>query len=101
MRLTVLGGCGAWPTAVQACSGHLVEYDGFRLLVDPDYATLPRLLRHATVTAVGAVPISHGHPDHCAGFDPLLRARPGDLGHQRRVDPARLERLPRLGRTGE
>ena len=44
MRLTVLGGCGAWPAAGQACSGYLVEHDGFRLLVDPGYATLPRLL---------------------------------------------------------
>lgn len=34
MLLTVLGGCGAWPGAGQACSGYLVEHDGFRLLVD-------------------------------------------------------------------
>lgn len=31
MRLTVLGGCGAWPEAGRACSGYLVEYEGFRL----------------------------------------------------------------------
>ena len=37
MRLTVLGGCGAWPAAGQACSGYLVEHDGFRLLIDPGY----------------------------------------------------------------
>ncbi|WP_037683760.1 MBL fold metallo-hydrolase [Streptomyces griseus] len=75
MRLTVLGGCGAWPTAVQACSGYLVEYAGFRLLIDPGYATLPRLLDHHTVDAVDAVLISHGHPDHCADLNPLLRSR--------------------------
>ncbi|MFI7407563.1 MBL fold metallo-hydrolase [Streptomyces sp. NPDC049627] len=75
MRLTVLGGCGAWPTAEQACSGYLVEYAGFRLLVDPGYATLPRLLDQVTVDAVDAVLISHGHPDHCADLNPLLRAR--------------------------
>ncbi|MDT0345863.1 MBL fold metallo-hydrolase [Streptomyces litchfieldiae] len=75
MRLTVLGGCGAWPTAAQACSGYLVEYAGFRLLIDPGYATLPRLLDHGTVDAVDAVLISHGHPDHCADLNPLLRAR--------------------------
>ncbi|MFR0355709.1 MBL fold metallo-hydrolase [Streptomyces sediminimaris] len=75
MRLTVLGGCGAWPTAVQACSGYLVEYDGFRLLLDPGYATLPRLLHRHTADAVDAVLVSHGHPDHCADLNPLLRAR--------------------------
>ncbi|HEX5292942.1 MAG TPA: hypothetical protein VFX25_29070 [Streptosporangiaceae bacterium] len=32
MRLTVLGGCGGWPAAGLACSGYLVEHDGFRLL---------------------------------------------------------------------
>ncbi|MEU0029665.1 MBL fold metallo-hydrolase [Streptomyces sp. NPDC006335] len=75
MQLTVLGGCGAWPTAVQACSGYLVDYAGFRLLIDPGYATLPRLLDHCTVDAVDAVLVSHGHPDHCADLNPLLRAR--------------------------
>jgi len=75
MRITVLGGCGAFPTAEQACSGYLVEHDGFRLLVDPGYATLPRLLAHLPADEVDAVLISHGHPDHCADLNPLLRAR--------------------------
>jgi ribonuclease BN (tRNA processing enzyme) len=75
MRLTVLGGCGAWPTASEACSGYLVEHEGFRLLVDPGYAVFPRLLRYGTAEAVDAVLVSHGHPDHCADLHPLLRAR--------------------------
>ncbi|WP_404200122.1 MBL fold metallo-hydrolase [Streptomyces tauricus] len=75
MRLTVLGGCGAWPTARQACSGYLIEHDGFRLLIDPGYATFPRLLDHITPDGVDAVLVSHGHPDHCADLNPLLRAR--------------------------
>jgi glyoxylase-like metal-dependent hydrolase (beta-lactamase superfamily II) len=75
MRMTVLGGCGAWPAAGQACSGYLVEHDGFRLLVDPGYATLPRLLELLAADGVDAVLLSHGHPDHCADLHPLLRAR--------------------------
>jgi ribonuclease BN (tRNA processing enzyme) len=75
VKITVLGGCGAWPTAGQACSGYLVEHDGFRLVLDPGYATLPQLLRHAAAEQVDAVLISHGHPDHCADLNPLLRAR--------------------------
>ncbi|MFC4591889.1 MBL fold metallo-hydrolase [Sphaerisporangium corydalis] len=103
MKLTVLGGSGAWPTAEEACSGFLVEHDGFRLLMDVGYATLPRLLglpaadrtpaglgttgsrdtTHGqgstgggmTAGQVDAVLISHGHPDHCADLNPLLRAR--------------------------
>src|SRR5215471_6802582 len=75
MRLTVLGGCGAWPEAGQACSGFLVEHDGFRLVVDLGYATVPRLLELVAAEQVDAVFISHGHPDHCADLNPLLRAR--------------------------
>ena len=75
MRLTVLGGCGAWPEAGQACSGFLVEHDGFRLLIDLGYATVPRLLEWVAPEQVDAVFISHGHPDHCADLNPLLRAR--------------------------
>jgi ribonuclease BN (tRNA processing enzyme) len=75
MRLTILGGCGAWPAAGQACSGYLVEHDGFRLLIDPGYATVPRLLQLVAADRVDAVFVSHGHPDHCADLNPLLRAR--------------------------
>jgi ribonuclease BN (tRNA processing enzyme) len=75
VRLTVLGACGAWPEPGQACSGFLVEHDGFRLLVDAGYATVPRLLEHVAAGHLDAVFISHGHPDHCADLNPLLRAR--------------------------
>jgi ribonuclease BN (tRNA processing enzyme) len=75
MRLTVLGGCGAWPAAGSACSGYLVEHDGFRLLIDPGYAILPRMLEILDAADLDAVLVSHGHPDHCADLNPLLRAR--------------------------
>lgn len=75
MRLTVLGGCGGWPSAGTACSGYLVEQDGFRVLIDPGYATFPRLLEHCDAASVDAVLVSHGHPDHCGDLNPLLRAR--------------------------
>ena len=83
MRLTVLGGCGGWPAAGLACSGYLVEHDGFRLLIDPGYAIVPRLLEVADAADVDAVLVSHGHPDHCADLNPLLRAAaasyPGEI----------------------
>jgi ribonuclease BN (tRNA processing enzyme) len=75
MRLTVLGGAGAWPPAGGACSGYLVEHAGYRLLVDTGYATLPRLLELMAPAELDAVLVSHGHPDHVADVNPLLRAR--------------------------
>jgi ribonuclease BN (tRNA processing enzyme) len=75
VRLTVLGGGGVWPAAGGACGGFLVEHDGFRLLLDPGFAVLPRLLGHIRAGEVDAVYVTHGHPDHCADLNPLLRAR--------------------------
>jgi ribonuclease BN (tRNA processing enzyme) len=39
------------------------------------HASVPRLLERVTADQVDAVFISHGHPDHCADLNPLLRAR--------------------------
>lgn len=75
MRLTVLGGSGGFPGAGGACSGYLIEHDGFHLLVDPGYAIVPLLLGIVPAEAIDAVLVSHGHPDHVADLNPLLRAR--------------------------
>jgi ribonuclease BN (tRNA processing enzyme) len=74
-RLTVLGGCGAYPEPGRACSGFLVEWDGFRLVLDLGYATLPRLLAHRPDGALDAVVITHEHPDHCVDLHGLFRMR--------------------------
>ncbi len=71
----MLGGDGAFPSPGGACSGYLVEHDGFRLLIDPGYATFPALVKRVRADQVDAVLVSHGHPDHCADLNPLLRAR--------------------------
>lgn len=75
MWLTVLGGSGAIPAEGVPCSGYLIEHDGFRLLVDPGYGSAVALSRHCRAVDVDAVYVSHGHPDHCADLNPLLRMR--------------------------
>jgi ribonuclease BN (tRNA processing enzyme) len=74
MRVTVLGGCGAWPEAGRAAAGFLVEHDGFAVALDLGYATLPNLLRVLPPERLDAVLITHEHPDHCADLHPLHRA---------------------------
>jgi ribonuclease BN (tRNA processing enzyme) len=74
-QVTVLGSCGAYPEPGRACSGFLVQWDGFRLVLDLGYATLPRLLAHCTDGAVDAVVITHEHPDHCIDLHGLFRMR--------------------------
>ena len=75
MRLTILGGDGGWPRPGGACSGYLVEHDGHTLLLDPGPGTFPRLVEQLPASAVDAVLVSHGHPDHVLDLNPLLRAR--------------------------
>lgn len=92
VELTILGGSGGWPQAGQACSGYLVSGDGYRLLIDPGYGIAGEVQRYCRPDQIDAVLVSHGHPDHCADLNPLLRARV--LG-SRRCDP-----LPVLAPAG-
>jgi ribonuclease BN (tRNA processing enzyme) len=69
--LTVLGSCAAYPEPERACSGFLVEWDDFRIVLDLGYGTLPPLL--AAGGAVDAVVITHEHPDHCIDLHGLFR----------------------------
>lgn len=75
MRLTVLGSSGAYPTLENPCSSVVVELGGFRILLDAGYSTFSAMLHHLAPEAVDAVIVTHGHPDHCADLNPLLRAR--------------------------
>lgn len=75
MRVTVIGGQGAWPTVEAGCSGYLVETGTQTVLLDPGWATYQGLARLVSPADVDAVIVSHGHPDHCADLLPLLRAR--------------------------
>jgi ribonuclease BN (tRNA processing enzyme) len=74
-RLTVLGSCGAFPEPGRACSGFLIDWDGYRLVLDLGYATLPRLLTHWPDGVVDAVVVTHEHPDHCIDLHGLFRIR--------------------------
>lgn len=74
-EVRVLGSCGAWPEPGRACSGYLVEHDGFRVLLDLGYAALPRLLAHVPDGGVDAVVVTHRHPDHCVDVSGLARVR--------------------------
>jgi ribonuclease BN (tRNA processing enzyme) len=74
----VLGTCGAWPEPGRACSGFLLDYAGFRVVVDLGYGTLPRLLTalgSCAAEGLEAVVVTHRHPDHMIDLHGLFRAR--------------------------
>ncbi len=51
-----------------------MEADGFALLLDPGYGVAVALTSN-DAPSFDAVLVSHGHPDHCADLNPILRAR--------------------------
>lgn len=72
MELTVLGASGSFSTPDSQCSGYLLREDGFALWVDTGNGTLAELQRHIGRDQVGAIFLSHSHPDHCADLYPYL-----------------------------
>jgi len=65
VRLTVLGCSGTFPGPESACSGYLLEHDGYRLVVDLGAGVLGQLQKHIGLLEVDAVYVSHLHADHC------------------------------------
>ena len=72
LQVTVLGASGTYAGPGGACSGYLVQCDGFSLLVDAGPGTLANLQRHVSLRDLDAVIISHEHPDHWLEL-PVLR----------------------------
>ncbi|MGH3463195.1 MAG: MBL fold metallo-hydrolase [Kribbellaceae bacterium] len=65
MRLTVIGCSGSLPGPDSPASSYLVSADGFHLVLDLGSGALGALQRHIGVDQIGAVGLSHLHPDHC------------------------------------
>jgi ribonuclease BN (tRNA processing enzyme) len=74
MRITVLGKSPSWQDADGACSGYLVEDDGYRLLLDCGNGVFSKLRRFADYLDVDAVVISHLHADHFLDLVPFAYA---------------------------
>jgi ribonuclease BN (tRNA processing enzyme) len=74
LRITVLGKSPAWQDAGGACSGYLIEQDGFVLLLDCGNGVFSKLRRFRDYVDVGAVVISHLHADHCLDLVPFAYA---------------------------
>jgi ribonuclease BN (tRNA processing enzyme) len=74
VRITVLGKSPAWQDADGACSGYLIEADGFALLLDCGNGVFGKLRRFCDYVDVGAVLISHLHADHFLDLVPFSYA---------------------------
>jgi ribonuclease BN (tRNA processing enzyme) len=92
VKLTVLGCAGTFPNAESPCSSYLVEYEGFRLLLDLGNGALGALQRYAGLLAPSAVFVSHLHADHCADLV--------NYHYARRSHPQQPPPLPVYGPAG-
>jgi len=74
MRLTVLGKSPAWQDVDGACSGYLLQDDGFTVLLDCGNGVFGKLRRFVDYVDVDAVVISHLHADHFLDLVPFSYA---------------------------
>jgi ribonuclease BN (tRNA processing enzyme) len=70
--LTILGCSGSFSSAHTQCSGYLLQHDGFNVWMDAGNGTLSELQKRVALDDVGAVVLSHAHPDHCADLYPFF-----------------------------
>ena len=90
MRITVLGKSPSWQDADGACSGYLVEEDGYHLLLDCGNGVFSKLRRFVDYVDVDAVVISHLHADHFLDLVPYATRSPT----RRASSPCRSARWP-------
>jgi ribonuclease BN (tRNA processing enzyme) len=74
VKITVLGKSPAWQDAGGACSGYLVEHDGYVLLLDCGNGVFSKLRGVCDYVDVDAVLISHLHADHFFDLVPFSYA---------------------------
>jgi ribonuclease BN (tRNA processing enzyme) len=74
VRVTVLGKSPSWQDAAGACSGYLIEEDGFRLLLDCGNGVFSKLRQVCDYVDVDAVLITHLHADHFLDLVPYSYA---------------------------
>jgi ribonuclease BN (tRNA processing enzyme) len=74
VHITVLGKSPAWQDAGGACSGYLVQEDGYALLLDCGNGVFSKLRGIRDYVDVNAVLISHLHADHFFDLVPFSYA---------------------------
>lgn len=64
IELTVLGNYGAYAHENGACSGYLLNINGYHMMLDCGNGSFSKLFKYADVTKLNMVILSHLHHDH-------------------------------------
>ena len=103
MRVTVLGKSPAWQDAAGACSGYMVQEQGYTLLLDCGNGVFAKLREAIDYTAVDAVLVTHLHADHFFDVVPFSYAlnvgpRAGTARPQLQAPPGAASCFRQIGR---
>lgn len=74
MKITTIGIWGGYPNKNEATSSFLLEYEGFRCLVDCGSGVLAAVQNYTELRDLDAAIITHYHPDHIADIGVLQHA---------------------------
>ena len=103
LTLTELGASPAAANPGGACAGHLVRGGGAALVLDCGFGAAGRLRAQLPLADLGAIVISHLHPDHYADLVPLRYALTYAEPRAERVPlylpPGGIERMRGVGRA--
>ena len=87
VELTILGNYGAYAPANSACSGYLLDVNGYHIMLDCGNGSFSKLLKYTDATQLGIVIISHLHPDHYSDLYCLRQALKYQMREGLRTEP--------------
>lgn len=87
VELTILGSYGPYATAQGACSGYLINHDGFQILLDCGHGVFSKLQKYTDYSTLGILVLTHLHPDHYSDIYCLRQALKYQMREGRRKDP--------------
>ncbi len=87
VELTILGNYGPYATAQGACSGYLLNADGFQIMLDCGNGSFSKLQKYTDYRKLGILILSHLHPDHYSDLYCLRQALRYQIQEGRRQGP--------------
>lgn len=87
VELTVLGNYGAYAPANGACSGYLLEINGYQILLECGNGAFSKALKYTDASKLGMVIISHLHHDHYSDLYCLRQALKYQMQEGLRTEP--------------
>ena len=87
VELTILGSYGPFAPAKGACSGYLLNVDGFRIMIDCGNGTISKLQQYTEYNELGILILTHLHPDHYCDIYCLRQALKYQIREGNRKEP--------------